>query len=114
MYKIEVKNSKKILFIHVGGFFQEEEAKNFLNDYNKAVKSIIPSNFTLVLESSDLSTSKKEMLPALENCMKMYKNTGFKSIISSEPKSPITLMQLKRLLESINMNVEFVKTLSNL
>jgi hypothetical protein len=114
MYKVEVNNAKKILFITVGGFFQEEDGKNFLNDYNNAVKSIVPSTFTLALESSDLSTSKADMIPILENCMKMYKDTGFKNIISTSPTSPIALMQLKRLLSSLNLNVEFVSDLAQL
>jgi len=114
MYKIEVNNAKKILIIHTGGYFQEEEAKNFLNDYKNTVKSIVASDFTLALEGSELSTSKPDMVPVLENCMKMYRDTGFKNIISSEPNSSIAFMQIKRLLHSLNMNIEFVRSLSNL
>ncbi|MEW8994368.1 hypothetical protein [Clostridium sp.] len=114
MYKVEVNNAKKILFIAVGGFFQEEDGKNFLNDYNNAVKSINPSNFTLALESSDLSTSKAEMIPILENCIKMYKATGFKNIVSTPPKSAIAAMQLKRLLSSLNVDIQFISDLSQL
>ncbi len=114
MYKVEVNNAKKVLFITVGGFFQEEDGKNFLNDYNNAVKSITPSSFTLALESSELSTSKAEMIPILENCIKMYKSTGFKNIVSTPPSSAIAAMQLKRLLSSLNVDIEFVTDLSKL
>jgi len=110
MYKVEVNNAKKVLFITVGGFFQEEDGKNFLNDYNNAVKS----SFTLALESSELSTSKAEMIPILENCIKMYKATGFKNIVSTPPSSAIAAMQLKRLLSSLNVDIEFVSDLSKL
>lgn len=114
MFKVEVNQSKKILFITVGGFFKEDEGMAFLDEYNKAVKSITPSTYTLALEGESLSTSKTDMLPVLENCMKMYKHTGFKRIVSTQPSSASAFMQLKRLLSEINLKVDFVSNLSSL
>ncbi len=54
------------------------------------------------------------MIPILENCIKMYKATGFKNIVSTPPSSAIAAMQLKRLLSSLNVDIEFVSDLSQL
>lgn len=111
MYKIEKKEAEKQIFITVGGFFKPEDGEAFLADYNKHVNSVQPSNYTLVVDSTDLSASKADMLPILEGCFKLYMSNGFKKIIMINPSSVISKMQMKKLATSISFTGEFVDTL---
>jgi hypothetical protein len=107
MFEIKVDSVKKALIIKVGGFFQEEEAKDFINTYNRNVASIRPSEYNLVLVADELSTSKQEMLPVLEGVINMYKSTGFKNYYSTTPRSVIAKIQLNKVAVKCNMKVTF-------
>jgi hypothetical protein len=111
MFKIETTKSKKLLTISVGGFFKENEGIAFLEEYKKNVGSIIPSEYALLVDGTELSTSKPEMLPILSGCLKLYKSTGFKKTYGIFPKSPTATIQLKKLCISSGMDMEFFSTI---
>lgn len=110
MFKIELNNIKKVLTITVGGFFKEEEGKAFLQEYQKSVGSIKPADYSLVVDGTELLISKQEMVPILENCMMLYKRTGFKKSFGVYPKSPSSAMQLRKVAEKIQLPMEFGST----
>lgn len=111
MFKIEVNTSKKQVLITVGGFFKEEEGGNFLKDYNTKMKSITPSTYTLALNSEELLASRPDMLPIMKQCMTLYKETGFKEIISNLPTSKISEIQLKKAIDEVGVKINFVKNI---
>jgi hypothetical protein len=111
MFEMRVEPSKKAFIIKVGGFFQEEEAKDFISTYNRNVASFRPAEYNLVLVADELSTSKQEMLPVLEGVINMYRSTGFKNYYSTTPISVIAKIQLNKIAQKCNMNVIFVGSL---
>lgn len=113
MFEMKVDSQKKAFVIKVGGFFQEEEAKKFLEAYNKNINSFKASEYCLVLVADELSVSKPEMIPALENIVNLYKSSGFKSYYSTEPKLAVTKMQLKRVASNCKMNINFEPTVED-
>lgn len=114
MFEMKIDSQKKAFIIKVGGFFQEEEAKKFLEDYNKSVNSFKASEYSLVLIADELSASKPEMIPALEGIVKLYKSSGFKSHYSTDPKLAVTKMQLKRVANNCGMDIAFEPTLEDI
>lgn len=110
MFKIELNKIKKVLTITVGGFFKEEEGRDFLQDYQSKVNSIKPAEYALIVDGTDLSTSKQDMLPVLSNCMSLYKGTGFKKALGVYPKSVTASIQLKKVASQIGLPMEFGKT----
>ena len=54
------------------------------------------------------------MLPVLKNCISMYKDTGFKKVVSTLPKSSTAAMQLKKVIKEMNFDATFINSMSEL
>jgi anti-anti-sigma regulatory factor len=113
MFEMNVNSQKKVFIIKVAGFIQEEEAKKFMEAYNKNINSFKASEYSLILVADELSASKPEMIPALEGVVNLYKSTGFKNYYSTTPKSAVTSMQLKRVANHCGMNIIFEPTVED-
>ncbi|WP_117170272.1 hypothetical protein [Paraliobacillus sediminis] len=112
MFKVEKNSTRKELIVTVGGFFKEEEGESFLADYNENVKGIVPSSYKLIVDSTDLAASKKDMLPILEACFKLYMSNGFKNIVMINPSSVISKGQMHKLAKVSSFEGVFVDSLA--
>ncbi|MBP1915118.1 hypothetical protein [Lederbergia galactosidilytica] len=100
---------KKEMNIEIVGNFTPEQAQQFIQDYNNNVNSIHASDFNLVLDCRDLNVVTKELIPALQDCYKLYQSTGFNKVIFEIGTSSIVKMQLNRIAREVGLtNVEFV------
>lgn len=111
MFKMEVDKVNKKLTVKIGGFFKEDEGVAFMAEYNKNVTSISTASSTLVLDCTDLLTSKQEMLPLLEGCIQLYKSSNFKKTIVVNPKSPSSKTQINKVGKKIYAEMVYVNTL---
>ncbi|MFT8323222.1 MAG: hypothetical protein ABF649_20350 [Bacillus sp. (in: firmicutes)] len=112
MFIFEKNEAKKELFIKVSGFIKESEGEAFLTEYQQHMKQITPSAYTLIIDSTNLSVSKADMLPVLEGCFKLYMSNGFKRILMINPKSVIAKSQMQKLAKSINYTGIFIDSLA--
>lgn len=109
-YTMNINQAKKELQIVIVGNFTPEQAQQFVADYNKKVNSIPASEFTLRLDCTDLGVVTPELIPSLEYCYDMYKQSGFKKIIFEIANSTIVKMQLNRIARKVGLaNAEFVE-----
>lgn len=111
MYQITIDNSKKEFMAKVGGFFDEKEGQSFVKDYVAKAETINPSNFKLIVESTDLAATLPKDLVNLENSIKFYMMHGFKEIFIVNPKSPTARVQLRKVCQSVNFTGKLVNTL---
>ena len=111
MYKIDYKVASKSMIITFGGLFTEDEAKSFMGDYQREVSKINKKNTNLILDTTDLKTSKQDTIPMLQACLNMYLSDGFKDIVVIEMKDICAKMQTKRIAKDFLGKVKFVSTL---
>lgn len=111
MFEITTDQSKKIFIVKVGGFFLPEEGAAFLSQYQDKLKNINPKDYNLIVDGTELKTSKVEMLPVLEKCMELYKSTGFKAMFGVRPESPTASMQLEKVCKDTIPSMKFGKTM---
>ena len=111
--KIENIVSKKVLLIELEGFAQTETAVNFVEEYNKAVSKIKGKGYTLIVDSSNLSTFKPDILPILANCYKLYMSSDFVRIFMINPKQGICKMQVQRVAKNTNFSGVFLDSLDD-
>jgi hypothetical protein len=97
-YEIKVDRVKKEIKIRVAGSATPEGAQAFINEYNQKTSSVNSQEYNCVADCTDMKVAGTELLPLLESCVKLYKQTGFKKIIFSVGKNPILKMQLSRLI----------------
>lgn len=108
-YKISVNNIKKELEMQIVGNFTPEQADRFIKDYNRNVSSINCSDFILRLDCKDLSVVTPELVPALEDCYNLYKQSGFKKVVFEVNNSVVVKMQLSRITRKVGLNnAEFI------
>ncbi|WP_445486499.1 hypothetical protein [Niallia sp. 03133] len=112
MFTFEKNQVKKELYITVSGFIKESEGEAFLAEYHQNVKQIVPSAYTLIVDSTNLSVSKADMLPVLEGCFKLYMSNRFKKILMINPSSVIARTQMQKLAQNINYTGVFVDSLA--
>lgn len=112
MKKIEVIESKKVLLIQLEGFSAKEAAVSFVDEYNEAVAKIKGKGYTLIVDSTNLSTFKPEILPILEKCYKLYMSSGFNKIFMVNPKQAVCKMQLNRVAKTTNFTGIFIDNIN--
>ncbi|HWI49586.1 MAG TPA: hypothetical protein VNU45_15325 [Rummeliibacillus sp.] len=109
-YIIKLDKLKKEMYMQINGSFSPEKVDEFIKDYDRNVNSIKASEYNLRLDCKDLSLVSPELVPLLENCYAMYKETGFQKVIFEIPNSVILKMQLSRLSRKAGLtNAEFVQ-----
>lgn len=97
------------LEIKFQGMFAQEDALAFLNEYQRQVKAINAKNYDVVLNAVDLKVSPQEMLPLLEQCFELYKQTGFKKVFMILGNSVTLKMQVKRVADKAGLNYEIAE-----
>lgn len=113
MYIMEIQPDKKTLFIKVGGFFKEEEAKAYIHDYQKNTKKIKPSEYKLVIDARDQAAVLPEVAEDLKHVLNMYSDTDFKEIFIVNPTSTVSKMQLAKCAKEISFRGKLVDTIES-
>ena len=97
-FKIKVDNLKKqVRFDLSGKASSEQEVAEFIKSYQNTVNSIDPSQYDLILDCEFLSVVPPSMLPGLEACFELYRDSGFKTIVFNLPDIATLQMQIHRL-----------------
>jgi len=96
-FTIKVNQAEKTIDLTVRGTFTPEKAQEFVKDYQQKLSTIKPEEFVLQFDCRDLDVVSQEMIPNLEACFAMYKDSGFKKVLVGIQKKPIIKLQLNRL-----------------
>ena len=107
-YSIDLQEGKKMMHIKVWGFFKQEDAQDFIEDYKGMVSKINPEKYTLAADSTGLKTSPRENIPLLKSCMKMYMDDNFDNIAIINPDNRIAKNQAKRVARECDFTGSFV------
>lgn len=99
-FKITVNSVKKTIDMEIVGTFSPQQVQQFLTEYQKKVKSVNASEYTLNVDSTDMDILTQEMIPSMENTIRMYQESGFNRMVISIKKSAILKMQLNRILKN--------------
>lgn len=106
-FTMQVDRGRKRFDVMVGGWFTPEDAMNYIADYQKSVVTFNPKEYAISLDCHELKVSPVEMIPLLQQCMEMYKQSGFQKIIINVGNSAIVKMQINRIAKVVGLdNVE--------
>ena len=96
MYNFEVNPAKKTFLITTSGMFKKEEAIEFIEEFEKKIKTLDPKQYTLIINAKEQKPSSPDVLPLQEKAIGLYLNTPFAKRFSIEFDSIITMQQIKR------------------
>lgn len=85
------------LDISFEGSFTPDDAKHFVEDFNKAVAAVNPADCHLNLDGSKLAISPAQMVDLLRSCFVLYKNAGFQHVTLNPGSNAVLRMQVNRL-----------------
>jgi hypothetical protein len=105
MYEINLDNTNKRIIITFAGFMNEVEGDKFFNEYNQEIRKISSKDYSLVLNIEEMKAIEQKNLPKMKESFNLYKAAGFKKMFALKPKSVITSMQLKRVLNELNYTI---------
>lgn len=93
------------LYVKVEGVMTQKEAADYIVAYKKNVASM-PTKNAIILDSTKLQVSTKELVGMLEGCFVMYKE-DFKEckVILKKGENAILRMQITRLARNVNLNM---------
>jgi len=98
------------LKVMVEGAMTQEDAGRFIQEYNEHVSKFDPSKYEIALDCTGLNVSSPDVLPMLEQCYIMYKESGFKKVVFTIAKNPVLKMQLGRVARTTKLeNYEIVE-----
>jgi hypothetical protein len=86
MFSFKIDREKKVFIATVSGYFPKEEGIRYVSGFLEELKSIIPSNYVLIVESSNLLTTAYDAEDDLKACFQLYSDLKFKRIIFVMPK----------------------------
>lgn len=95
-FKMAVHRPQRVFGVKVEGTFSQEDALAFINDYNKETSAIAAADYSIELDCTELNVSSPDVLPMLEQCYRMYQQTGFKHVVFKIARNPVLRMQLGR------------------
>lgn len=108
-FVFNLNHEEKTLNVMIEGMFTQQNALDFIADYQKNIAGIKTNEFILAFDAKNLKVSTQEVLPMLENCVQLYKQTGFMKIIMNMGSSAIVRSQIKRVIEKVGiLNCEVI------
>jgi hypothetical protein len=102
-FTFDLKHEKKTLEVMIEGMFTPQNAGDFITEYQKNITGIKTAEFALVFDATQLKVSTQEVLPMLESCVQLYKQTGFNKIIMNMGSSSIVKNQINRVIKKVGL-----------
>lgn len=109
-YNLAADTAAKRLDVKVEGTMSAEDAGGFIEQYNKVISTFDPSEYEIVLDCTTLNVSTSDVLPMLEQCYILYKQSGFHKVVFTIAKNPVLKMQLSRVARATKLdNYEIIE-----
>jgi hypothetical protein len=110
-FSMNLNKNEKILEIAQSSFFRDEDVESLMTEYFMNIIYINPKEYVMIFNCQKILTVKHGLLDTLEKSCNLFIATGFQKIIFICPSNFIVKVQLKRICERINMNVNLVNTM---
>lgn len=111
LYDIKIDPEKEILFVKVSGFFQEEDSKLYVSEFQTAVNTINPGNYTLIVDGRGQEAIESHVIHDLKFALKLYSSAHFKKIFIVNPMYETSKEQIAYCVKEVNFKGEFVNSL---
>lgn len=109
-FNFSINQAKKVFDVTVAGSFNETDAVNFINQYKAKTATFKPTEYIIDLDCTELNVTTQDVVPMLEQCYKMYQESGFSKVTFKIKENTILKMQLNRVARSTHLqNFEIVE-----
>ncbi|MFF2449146.1 hypothetical protein ACFVSW_18960 [Neobacillus sp. NPDC058068] len=110
-YSFDLDEENGTFFVKAKGFFQVEDAKMYLSEFQTIVNTINPSSYKLIVDGRGQEEVAGHVVDDIEFVLKLYWMANFKKIIIINPSSPASRMQVENCVKKINFPGIFVDSI---
>lgn len=111
LYSFHLDEEKGIFFVKVKGFFQVEDAKIYLSEFQTIVNTINPSRYKLIIDGRGQEKVAEHVVDDIEFVLKLYWIANFKKVIIIKPSSLASRIQVENCVKKINFPGIFVDSI---
>jgi hypothetical protein len=111
LYSFDLDEEKGTFFVKAGGYFQVEDTKIYLSEFQTIVNTINPSRYKLIVDGSGQEEVAGHLVDDIEFVLKLYWIANFKKVIIIKPASPASRMQVETCVKKINFPGIFVDSI---
>ncbi|MDP4085998.1 MAG: hypothetical protein Q8934_15450 [Bacillota bacterium] len=111
LYEINIEDNKKTLYVKASGFFKEEDALAYVNDFQAALKKISIPTFKLIVDATEQKAVAQDVVDEIKNVLNLYMGCGFKKIVVINPSSVVAKVQIQKCAKEMNFSGEFADNL---
>lgn len=111
LYKFSLDSDNKTFYVKASGYFEEEDAKVYISEFQTIVNTINPSDHILIIDVSEQEAVPKHVLNDIRFALQLYNSARFEKIIIINPISIVSKMQIDYCVKEINFNAVFVNSL---
>lgn len=113
LYDITLEDEKDTLYVKVSGFFQEEDAKVYLSEFQTMVNTIDPSQYKLIVDAREQDPVEKKVIEDIIAVLHIYLRAKFKKLVIVNPTSKIFKKQVEDCVKKVNFEGTFVCSLED-
>ncbi|WP_066073253.1 hypothetical protein [Neobacillus soli] len=111
LYSFDLDEENETFFVKVGGFFQVEDAKIYLSEFQTIVNTINPSRYKFIVDGRGQEEVADHVVDDIEFVLKLYWIANFKKIIIIYPSSSASRKQVENCVKKINFPGMFVNSI---
>jgi hypothetical protein len=111
LYDFNLDEDKGTFYVRTGGFFEEEDAKVYLSEFQTIVNTINPSIYKLIVDAREQEPVEKNVIGDLSMVLNLYSSAKFKKLVIVNPVSQILKKQVENCLREVNFTGTFVCSL---
>jgi hypothetical protein len=103
MIKLDVDPVKKVFFVRTSGMVSFDEAKDYINDLEAKIKTVDPSQYSLIIDAREQKAVSPDTVQLLEKALNIYSSTPFAKRYSVVLESTIAMSQIKRVGKGVDL-----------
>jgi hypothetical protein len=108
LYTFKLDKNKEIFIVKVKGYFEEEDAKLYISEFQTIVNTINPSKYTLIIDGTEQAPVSSQVMEDIGFVLKVYSMANFKRIIIVNPASEVSRLQVDSCVRELNFQGIFV------
>lgn len=111
-YNMSIYESKKELHVQIHGFLKSDAVEEYLADLQATIKKVPKDSFTFVVDATYQSPLPTKVAATLGETMMTYATLGFKDIFIVNPKSKISMVQVRNALEHVDFPGKIINSMT--
>lgn len=111
-YNMGIYEAKQEVHVQIHGFLKPDIVEEYMADLQETIKKVSKNNYTFVVDATYQSPLPTKVAAELGETLMFYASLGFKDIVIVNPKSKISMVQVRNALGRVKFPGTVIDRLS--